>query len=371
MSKIKNLINFYNRPVNKIIDNISKGFNNYPFQFREMLNKYGDEIINSIYIVRSPLSSILYKTLNTLTFGQLDQRIQESEYDKLFHLKVIINNKYSIEKNATISFTVNNNIPVNSEIRKVNHIPYNLTIKTLCDNCYTKMGNEMFNYNSKHNNCQVFIKNLLETSGMFGNEIFIMQDIKQIFHGLTFARKVMNTVTDIGNRANMMLEGNGLKQSKHEHKLTSLSDSDLCSIAIFLKLNLVGIYMKDDLKSLKEGFYIINLQDHNKPGSHWTSFIKNQNDIYYFDSFGAVPPQNEYDLFKRESENIFYNELDLQNIDASSCGWWCIAFLYFMKNTKGTYIERFKKFNKKFSTDTKKNELILKKYIDKIYIKKI
>ena len=41
------------------------------------------------------------------------------------------------------------------------------------------------NYNAKQNNCQVFIRNLLEASGMYGNEIFIMQDIKQIFHGFT------------------------------------------------------------------------------------------------------------------------------------------------------------------------------------------
>ena len=32
---------------------------------------------------------------------------------------------------------------------------------------------------------------------MDGKEIFIMQDIKQIFHGLTGTQKLINTVTDI------------------------------------------------------------------------------------------------------------------------------------------------------------------------------
>ena len=70
------------------------------------------------------------------------------------------------------------------------------------------MGKEkMFCYNAKQNNCQVFIRNLLEASGMYDNEIFIMQDINQLFHGFTGTWKIMNTVTAIGNRLNMLSEG--------------------------------------------------------------------------------------------------------------------------------------------------------------------
>ena len=128
--------------------------------------------------------------------------------------------------------------------------------------------------------------------------------------------------------------------------------------------------MKDELKApLKEGNYIINLQNHDEPGSHWACFVKHQNDIYYNDSFGVIMPQNEYDIFKEESDNIYYNTIDQQNINASSCGWWAIMFLYFMKVSKGSMINRFIMFNKKFSKDTLKNEEILKKYIEKIYFK--
>jgi hypothetical protein len=234
------------------------------------------------------------------------------------------------------------------------------------------MGKAMFSYNAKQNNCQVFIRNLLEASNMQGNEIFIMQDIKQIFQGFTGTRKIMNTVTDIGNRLNMISEGAGLKL-KHD-KLTTLSNSDLYSIAIKLKIKLVGIYMKDELNSdLKQGCYIINLQNHDEGGSHWTAFIKDRNDIYYYDSFGVVPPQNLYDVFKIDSHNIYYldqlNRRD-QNIDSTSCGWWCIAYLYYMTNSKDPMLDRMKKFEKKFNKDTKQNEIDLKKYINKIYLRK-
>ena len=129
-----------------------------------------------------------------------------------------------------------------------------------------KIGKEkMFSCNAKQNNCQVFIRNLLEASGMYGNEIFIMQDIKQIFHEFTGTRKLMNTFTDIGYRLNMLSEGTGFIQSKQEHKLATLTNSDIYSICIKLKLKLNGIYMKDELKPpLAQGNYIINLQNHDE-----------------------------------------------------------------------------------------------------------
>ena len=84
-----------------------------------MLKAHGNKIITSIIIVRSPISNILYQTLNHITLGQLDERLNDYNYNQLFHLKVIINNKYSIEKESTIKFTLNNHIESHSETREV------------------------------------------------------------------------------------------------------------------------------------------------------------------------------------------------------------------------------------------------------------
>jgi hypothetical protein len=227
----------------------------------------------------------------------------------------------------------------------------------------------MFSYNAKNNNCQVFIKNLLEASGMYGNEDFIMQDIKKIFKGFTGTRKIMNTTTDIANRLDMLSEGAGFIQK--QNKLTTTTNSDLYSIAIKLKIKLNGIYMKDELEdNLKEGNYIINLENSNQSGSHWTCFIKDKNNIYYYDSFGVVPPQNLYDISVKNSLNLYYIDKHDQNLDSTSCGYWVIAFLFYMNNTKGPMLDRMKKFDKKFNNKNRKeNEIQLKKYMDKIYFK--
>jgi hypothetical protein len=231
------------------------------------------------------------------------------------------------------------------------------------------MNNRMFSYNAKNNNCQVFIRNLLEASGMYGNKDFIMQDIKQIFHGFTGTRRIMNTVTEIGNRLDMLSEGAGFIQKPN--KLTTLTNSDLYSICIKLELKLNGIYMKDEIPSdLKEGNYIINLENSNQSGSHWTCFIKDKNNVYYYDSFAVVPLQNAYDIFLKNVDNIYYIDKHDQNLDATSCGWWCISFLYFINTTKGPILDRMKKIDKKFNNKNRiDNEIDLKKYIDKIYFK--
>ena len=183
----------------------------------------------------------------------------------------------------------------------------------------------------------------------------------------------MNNVKQLINFYNNRKQITEVASKKHIDKLTTLSNSDLISICIKLKIKLVGVYMKDELQNsdLKQGCYIINLQNHDEDGSHWTAFIKDKNDIYYYDSFGVVPPQNLYDIFIIDSTSLYYNTSDDQNFDSTSCGWWSISFLYYMTNTKGNMLDRMKKIDKKFrKKDTKLNEIDLKKYIDKIYLNK-
>ena len=69
------------------------------------------------------------------------------------------------------------------------------------------------------------------------------------------------------------------KFNNRSYKLTTLTNSDLYSICIKLKIKLNGIYMKDELEdNLKEGNYIINLENSNQSRSHWTCFIKDKNE---------------------------------------------------------------------------------------------
>ena len=142
-----------------------------------------------------------------------------------------------------------------------------------------------------------------------------------------------------------------------------LTDSDLYYLANKLNVKLNGIFMKDELISLKNGNYIINLQNHNQTGSHWTSFIKKGKNIYYCDSYGMPMPQEELNLFTDLNDIIYWNNTQFQDINSKCCGYFALSFLlYFTKNKNYILNNYLKMFD---YSNYKKNDLIVKNYIKK------
>ena len=121
-----------------------------------------------------------------------------------------------------------------------------------------------------------------------------------------------------------------------------------------IKIN--GVFAKDKLKKpLKDGFYIINLDDSDGPGTHWTALYKiNDGFSFYYDSFGFIAPEEIEDLLHKYE----YNKKQIQDIKSTSCGFYCIAFIKFMIN-KQDKMKAFNTFCNLFRTNTIDNEIIL------------
>jgi uncharacterized protein (UPF0297 family) len=87
-------------------------------------------------------------------------------------------------------------------------------------------------------------------------------------------------------------------------------------------------------------------------GSHWVACNKIGNNIEYFDSFGCIYPE---DLQKTFSHcYITWNKKQIQNINSSACGYFCIGLgCYITRNKKSEY------FIANFSTNTSINDMIL------------
>ena len=151
-----------------------------------------------------------------------------------------------------------------------------------------------------------------------------------------------------------------------------LSNFDLENLAGFYKLPLIGIFMKDQMPDKpKNGCYIINLQSSTQGnGTHWTGLFIYKKMSYYFDSFGASPP-NEIILFskKRKLQHLLYNNWIIQDLKSEICGWYCLGFLLYMfKNRQNINIkEVFNQFVNNFQDDTLKNDEILRQFFTKTY----
>ena len=48
-----------------------------------------------------------------------------------------------------------------------------------------------------------------------------------------------------------------------------------------------GVYSRDNLPKIKDGAYVINLDEYSDIGTHWVTLYINNNDATYFDSFGV------------------------------------------------------------------------------------
>ena len=91
-----------------------------------------------------------------------------------------------------------------------------------------------------------------------------------------------------------------------------------------------GAYSRDNLlKTIKNGAYVINLDEYADVGTHWIALYAKTNEVIYFDSFGVEHVPKEIKRFighKHIKTNIF----KIQAYNSIMCGYFCIGFIDFM-----------------------------------------
>ena len=87
------------------------------------------------------------------------------------------------------------------------------------------------------------------------------------------------------------------------------------------------------LKKIKDGAYIINIDEYANVETHWISLICNGKEIVYFDSFGVEHIPEEIKKCIEEfngNKNIRTNIFRVQANDSVMCGYFCIGVIDFM-----------------------------------------
>ena len=144
-----------------------------PPNVKDILNRRGDAIVNSIKIGRTPVQSAvqgILKTLSTVPF------------DELFHLFMVFKTtkgEILFEKNARINASTT--IPKSEEWYDLNDVPK----KSLNDYIQTSkkaMGSKFFPYHPSTNNCQDFIKGVLEANWINGPKSYRIRETKHRRH---------------------------------------------------------------------------------------------------------------------------------------------------------------------------------------------
>ena len=90
------------------------------------------------------------------------------------------------------------------------------------------------------------------------------------------------------------------------------------------------MYSRDNLPKIKDGAYIINLDEYSDIGTHWVAlWVNSNNNVTYFGSFGVEHIPKEIKKFVK-NKNIITNIFRIQAYDSIMCGFFCIGFLDFM-----------------------------------------
>lgn len=225
---------------------------------KKNLNFFGDSPIIALQLRRVPINFALDLALQGVSAGKWEQLKEKYGFDKFFHLSMVatlqqkttisvngrpkrVPKQLAIEKLEVVS--VNDNIEVGEgmETQEVPLAGASFNIKDMFQKTRAKVGDtRFFSYSALGgNNCQDFIKMLLESEGLYREPEaqFVYQDLTELVKELPDTTKgISQGITNIGALANKYFNVGGSKNEivipkedfvkEHKHLIGLLSSSD-------------------------------------------------------------------------------------------------------------------------------------------------
>ena len=99
----------------------------------------------------------------------------------------------------------------------------------------------------------------------------------------------------------------------------------------FSRDNLPNNNNNNNNNNIKNGVYVINLDEYRDIGTHWVALYVNNKTITYFDSFRVKHIPKEIIKFIG-NKKIIINIYRIQAYDSIMCGYFCVGFINFMFN---------------------------------------
>ena len=74
-----------------------------------------------------------------------------------------------------------------------------------------------------------------------------------------------------------------------------------------------GDCSRDNLPKIKDGAYVINLDEYSDIGTHWVASYVQNNDITYFDSFGVehIPKEIKIFISNKNYKNKYFQNTSI------------------------------------------------------------
>ena len=177
-------------------------------RFKQFLKSHGSEEITSIEIGRVPLSKAIRFGFDLLTSGKFEEAHKKLGVDNFFHLFLVINGKYLLEKNQDVTYHSYHAVSNEEKINVPLHGQF--TINELIEKA--SKGNEKAfwgEYSPLSNNCQAWVSIVLSKNGLQSETTrsFVNQDMKSLLESLPdYTSHVSSTITDVASVINRILQ---------------------------------------------------------------------------------------------------------------------------------------------------------------------
>ena len=118
------------------------------------------------------------------------------------------------------------------------------------------------------------------------------------------------------------------------------------------------------IKSKRYSF-ITNTDLHHEHGEHWNAWVVHGDKILFFDSFGRDPRDPSFPEIYKDVVNRFetfkYTKTQIQNVTSSTCGYYCIHFLYVLSLGLG-----FDFFMNEYTDDFRRNDIDVIEFVNNL-----
>ena len=178
-----------------------------PPKIQKFLKSHGDEKITSLQVGRVPIWKALDLALDVMSGGKFGEVKKKLSYDKFFHLYVIINNKWIMEKNEL--FNIKSYSSSKDEEKMNVELNKELTISEFLKKA--SEGNEKAfyrDYDAFGANCQNMVIQLLNKNNLLGGGLktFIKQDVEELAKEIEPTRKKAKNITNLASLINRLLQ---------------------------------------------------------------------------------------------------------------------------------------------------------------------
>lgn len=196
----------------KLVDTTTDYFkprlDSYDNKTTSMLKQIGDLPITRLQIYKAPLREMFNKALDLISLGAWSKSKKKYGFDTFFHLGLLATldngQTYIIEKLDRPS--VSQDFNLNEQGLELLDVPLTglgskrLTINMMLEDARKAVGDQkFFEYDSFRNNCQFFVRMLLDNQGLYTEreKNFFFQDISQLVNELPeYVQKFQRFATD-------------------------------------------------------------------------------------------------------------------------------------------------------------------------------